>query len=131
MDKVYKYVVDRVNKDDIKNIEKDLSKEFNNKDLYIESNLGFYFNGETGEITAETDGFREVMYVVEKEEEIKEIKEYFVGEAGWLVYNIYYDTEGNEVLEVGLSDLDKETNILAYIFEEFLRSDVESFLKGE
>ena len=131
MDKVYKYVVDRVNKDDIKNIEKDLSKEFYNKDLYIESNLGFYFNGETGEITAETDGFREVIYVVEKEKMIEEIKEYFVGEAGWLVYNIYYDTEGNEVLEVGLSDLDKETNILDYIFEEFLRSDIESFLKGQ
>lgn len=71
MDKVYKYVVDRVNKDDIKNIEKDLSKEFYNKDLYIESNLGFYFNGETGEITAETDGFREVIYVVEKEKMIE------------------------------------------------------------
>ena len=131
MDKVYKYVVDRINKDDIKNIEKDLSKEFYNKDLYIESNLGFYFNGETGEITAETDGFREVIYVVEKEKMIEEIKEYFVGEAGWLVYNIYYDIEGNEVLEIGLSDLDKETNILDYIFEEFLRSDIESFLKGE
>lgn len=131
MDKVYKYVVDRVNKDDIKNIEKDLSKEFYNKDLYIESNLGFYFNGETGEITAETDGFREVIYVVEKEKMIEEIKEYFVGEAGWLVYNIYYDIEGNEVLEIGLSDLDKETNILDYIFEEFLRSDIESFLKGQ
>lgn len=131
MNKIYKYVVDRINKDDIESIEKYLSKEFYNKDLYIESNLGFYFNGETGEITAETDGFREVICVVEKEKMIEEIKEYFVGEAGWLVYNIYYDIEGNEVLEIGLSDLDKETNILDYIFEEFLRSDIESFLKGE
>ena len=62
---------------------------------------------------------------------IEQIKEYFVGETGWPVYNIYYDIEGNQVLEIGLSDLDKETNILDYIFEEFLRSDIESFLKGQ
>lgn len=131
MYKVYKYVMGRIKMDDIKNIEKDLSEKFCNKDLYSESNLGFYFNEETGEITAENDCFREVIHVVEKEEKVDEIKEYFLGEADRLVYNVYYDPQGNEVLEIGLYDLDKETNILDYIFEEFLRSDIESFLREE
>jgi len=131
MYKVYNFVTDKIAKDDIKNIEKYLSEKFCNKDLYSESNLGFYFNEETGEITAENDGFREVIHVVEKEEKVDEIKEYFLGETVRLVYNVYYDPQGNEVLEIGLYDLDKETNILGYIFEEFLRSDIESFLREE
>ncbi len=77
MYKVYNFVTDKIAKDDIKNIEKYLSEKFCNKDLYSESNLGFYFNEETGEITAENDGFREVIHVVEKEEKVDEIKEYF------------------------------------------------------
>ncbi|MBE6063985.1 hypothetical protein [Clostridium cochlearium] len=131
MYKVYNFVTDKIAKDDIKNIEKYLSEKFCNKDLYSESNLGFYFNEETGEITAENDGFREVIHVVEKEEKVDEIKEYFLGETVRPVYNVYYDPQGNEVLEIGLYDLDKETNILGYIFEEFLRSDIESFLREE
>lgn len=131
MYKVYNYVVDRINKDDIDSIEKDLSKEFCNKDLYIESNLGFYFNEITGEITAEIDGFREVINVVDKEEKIEEIKECFIEEVSWSIYNVYYDIEGNPELEIVFSDLDKETNILDYIFEEYLRTDIEYFLSEE
>lgn len=131
MSKVYNFVLEEIKEGKSgENILKGLS-EFYNGSLYEGSNIGFYFYEESHKITQEADGYREIIVQIEKDETIEQIKESFLQEAQKAIYNVYKDEYGNPVLDIYFDELDKETNILSYIFDECLKADIERFLKEE
>lgn len=129
MSKVYNYVLGEI--EDGKSGEDILNglAEFYNGSLYEESNIGFYFYEESHEITQEADGYRGVILEIEKDETIEQIKESFLHEAKKAIYNVYKDEYGSPVLEIDFDELNEKTNILSYIFDEYLKADIECFLE--
>lgn len=131
MSRIYNFVLSEINAGKSGDgILKGLA-EFYNGLLYKESNIGFYFDEESHEITQEADGYKEVILQIEKDETLDQIKELFLEEAKRTIYNVYKDEYGKPVLEIYFEELNKETNILSYIFDECLKLDIEYFLKED
>lgn len=129
MSKVYNFVLGKIEEGKSKRgILKELA-EFSNQSLYAESNLGFYFNENTNEITEEADGYKGVILEIQEDENLEQIKEAFLIEAQSSIYNVYRDENGQEMLEIDFDELNEKTNILSYIFDECLKADIECFLE--
>ncbi len=133
MNDVYNYVMEKIEEGKGRDeIIKGVGKEFSARELYYESNLGFYFDDEeTHEITAEADGSIFVICKVEKGQTLEEIKQEFIETVKYLTYNIYKNIISEPILEIGFEDIDEETRIVEYIFEEYLKKDIEYFLNED
>lgn len=128
MSKVYNFVLGEIEKGKSREEIIKVLGEFSNQSLYTESNLGFYFNEKSNDITQEADGYRGVVLKIEKDGTLEQIKEAFLEEAKKSIYNVYTDEYGEEILEIDFKELNEETDILGYIFNKFLKSDIEYFL---
>ena len=131
MNKVYNYVMGKIGKGKNRDeIVKGVVEIFSARELYAESNFGFYFDlEETHEITGEADGCKIVICEVEKEQSLEDIKHEFIETVRHLTYNIYRNLNGEPFLEIGFEDIDEMTGVIEYVFEEHLKDDIEYYLK--